>query len=44
MPEKIDKEITEGFKSFPPTEKDKEEIRKQHAKQDKEKPKAPQFH
>jgi len=43
MPEKIDKEITEGFKSFPPTEKDKEEIRKEHAKQAKEKPKAPQF-
>jgi hypothetical protein len=43
MPEKIDKEITEGFKSFPPTEKDKEELRKEHAKQAKEKPKAPQF-
>ncbi|HTZ31492.1 MAG TPA: DUF4136 domain-containing protein [Methylomirabilota bacterium] len=38
MPEKITNEITEGFKSFPPTEKDKEEMRKEHAKHDKEKP------
>jgi hypothetical protein len=33
LPEKIDKEIAKGFESFPPTEKDKEEARKEHAKQ-----------
>jgi hypothetical protein len=33
LPEKIDKEIAKGFESYPPTEKDKEEIRKEHAKQ-----------
>lgn len=33
LPEKVDKEIAKGFESFPPTEKDKEEIRKEHAKQ-----------
>ena len=33
MPETIDKEILKGFESYPPTEKDKEEIRKEHAKQ-----------
>jgi len=38
MPEKITNEIAEGFKSFPPTEKEKEEIRKEHAKHDKQKP------
>jgi len=43
MPEKITNEIADGFKSFPPTEKDKEEIRKEHAKHQKEKPKDPQF-
>ena len=43
MPEKITNEIAEGFKSFPPTDKDKEEIRKEHAKHEKEKPKEPQF-
>ena len=43
MPEKITNEIAEGFKSFPPTEKEKEEIRKEHAKHEKEKPKDPQF-
>jgi hypothetical protein len=42
LPEKIQKEIAEGFKSFPPTEKDKEEIRKEHAKQPKP-PKNPDF-
>ena len=42
LPEKIDKEIAEGFKSFPPTEKDKAEIRKEHAKQPKP-PKNPDF-
>jgi hypothetical protein len=31
-PEKIQKEIAKGFESFPPTEKDKEEVRKEHAK------------
>jgi len=43
MPEKITNEIAEGFKSFPPTEKEKEEIRKEHAKHEKEKTKDPQF-
>ena len=33
LPEKIDKEIAKGLESFPPTEKDKEEARKEHAKQ-----------
>jgi len=33
LPEKVDKEIAKGFESFPPTEKDKEEVRKEHAKQ-----------
>jgi len=33
LPEKIEKEIAKGFESFPPTEKDKEEARKEHAKQ-----------
>ena len=33
LPEKIDKEIAKGFESYPPTEKDKEEVRKEHAKQ-----------
>ena len=42
LPEKIQKEIAEGFKSFPPTDKDKEEIRKEHAKQPKP-PKNPDF-
>ena len=37
MPEKISNEIAEGFKSYPPTAKDKEEIRKEHAKHEKEK-------
>ncbi len=31
-PEKIEKEIAKGFESYPPTEKDKEEVRKEHAK------------
>jgi len=43
MPEKITNEIEDAFKSYPPTEKDKEEIRKEHAKHEKEKPKDPQF-
>jgi hypothetical protein len=42
LPEKIDQEITKGFDSYPPTEKDKEEIRKEHAKRVKP-PKDPQF-
>jgi hypothetical protein len=33
LPEKIDKEISKGFESFPPTEKDKQEVRNEHAKQ-----------
>jgi hypothetical protein len=33
LPEKIDKEIAKGFESFPPTEKDKQEVRNEHAKQ-----------
>jgi hypothetical protein len=33
VPQKIDKEITKGFESFPPTEKDKQEARNEHAKQ-----------
>ncbi len=33
LPEKIDKEIAKGFESYPPTEKDKEKVRKEHAKQ-----------
>jgi Domain of unknown function (DUF4136) len=32
VPETIDKEIAKGLASFPPTEKDKQEIRKEHAK------------
>jgi len=32
LPEKVDKEIAKGFQSFPPTEKDKQEARKEHAK------------
>jgi len=32
LPEKIDKEIAKGFESYPPTEKDKEEVRNEHAK------------
>jgi hypothetical protein len=31
-PEMIQKEIAKGFESFPPTEKEKEEVRKEHAK------------
>jgi len=31
--EKIDKEISKGFESYPPSEKDKQEVRKEHAKQ-----------
>lgn len=31
-PAMIQKEIIKGFESFPPTEKDKEEVRKEHAK------------
>ena len=31
-PENIQKEIVKGFENFPPTEKDKEEARKEHAK------------
>jgi hypothetical protein len=42
LPEKLDKEIAKGFESYPPTEKDKEEIRKEHAKQAVKKEK-PQF-
>jgi len=42
LPEKISNEIVDGFKSYPPTEKDKEEIRKEHAKHPKP-PKDPQF-
>jgi hypothetical protein len=33
LPQKIDKEISKGFESFPPTEKDKQEVRNEHAKQ-----------
>lgn len=33
LPEKIEKEIAKGFESFPPTEKEKEDVRKEHAKQ-----------
>ena len=43
LPAKITDEIADGFKSFPPTEKDKDEIRKEHAKHVKEKSKTPQF-
>jgi hypothetical protein len=32
LPQKIDQEITKGFESYPPTEKEKEEVRKEHAK------------
>jgi hypothetical protein len=42
LPEKIDKEISKGFESFPPTEKDKQEARTEHAKQASKNPK-PQF-
>ena len=42
LPEKIDKEISKAFESFPPSEKDKEEVRKEHAKQASKKPK-PEF-
>jgi hypothetical protein len=42
LPEKIDKEIAKGFQGYPPTEKDKEEIRKEHAKQ-ADKNQKPQF-
>jgi hypothetical protein len=33
LPQKIDKEIAKGFESYPPTEKDKQEVRNEHAKQ-----------
>jgi hypothetical protein len=33
LPEQIDKEIAKGFESYPPTEKDKEQVRSEHAKQ-----------
>jgi len=33
LPEKVTKEIAKGFESFPPSEKDKDEVRKEHAKQ-----------
>ncbi|HWO29215.1 MAG TPA: DUF4136 domain-containing protein [Candidatus Acidoferrum sp.] len=33
LPQKIDKEISKGFESFPPTEKEKQEVRNEHAKQ-----------
>jgi len=42
LPEQLDKEIAKGFESYPPTEKDKDEIRKQHAKLADKKQK-PQF-
>jgi len=42
LPEKIDKEISKSFDEFPPSEKDKDEIRKEHAKRG-EKPPKPQF-
>jgi hypothetical protein len=42
LPEKINKEIAKGFQSYPPTEKDKEEIRKEHARQ-ADKNQKPQF-
>ena len=41
LPEKIQKEIAQGFESFPPTEKEKEEVRKEHAKPPKNQ--KPQF-
>jgi hypothetical protein len=41
LPEKISQEIAKGFESFPPTEKEKEAVRKEHAKAPKNKP--PQF-
>jgi len=30
LPQKIDKEIAKGFESYPPTEKDKQEVRNEH--------------
>jgi hypothetical protein len=33
LPQKIDQEIAKGFESFPPTEKDKQQVRNEHAKQ-----------
>ena len=33
LPEKIEKEIAKGFENYPPTEKDKNGVRKEHAKQ-----------
>ena len=42
LPEKVDKEIAKGFEDYPPTEKAKEEARKEHAKHSKP-PKDPQF-
>ena len=32
LPEKVSQEIAKGFESYPPTEKDKDRIRKEHAK------------
>jgi hypothetical protein len=33
LPQEIAKEIAKGFESYPPTEKDKQEVRNEHAKQ-----------
>lgn len=40
--EKVNKEITKGFEQYPPTEKEKEEMRKEHAEHSSRKSK-PQF-
>jgi Domain of unknown function (DUF4136) len=40
--EKVNQEITEGFEEYPPTEKEKEEIRKEHAEHSSKKSN-PQF-
>jgi Domain of unknown function (DUF4136) len=41
LPEKISQEIAKGFESYPPSDKEKEAVRKEHAKPVKNKP--PQF-
>jgi len=41
LPEKIGAEIAKGFESYPPTEKDKQDARKEHAKHSSKTQKSP---
>jgi len=41
LPDKIRSEIAKGFENYPPTDKDKDEVRKEHAKQAAKSQKSP---